>query len=73
MKGTVLYGPRDVRFEERPEPKILKPTDAIVRLAVSRSRTNEISTSSRPKFVGEASVSVRFSCLARSYASTSIE
>jgi threonine dehydrogenase-like Zn-dependent dehydrogenase len=20
MKGTVLYGPRDVRFEERPEP-----------------------------------------------------
>src|SRR5271157_1567102 len=35
MKGTVLYGPGDVRFEERPEPKILKPTDAIIRLAVS--------------------------------------
>src|SRR5271157_4407554 len=35
MKGTVLYGPGDVRFEERPEPKILKPTDAIVRLAVT--------------------------------------
>lgn len=35
MKGTVLYGPRDVRFEERAEPKILKPTDAIIRLAVS--------------------------------------
>src|SRR5208283_771362 len=35
MQGTVLYGPRDVRFEERPEPKILKPTDAIIRLAVT--------------------------------------
>ncbi len=35
MKATVLYGPRDVRFEERPEPKILKPTDAIIRLSVT--------------------------------------
>src|SRR5437867_1760870 len=35
MKGTVIYGPRDVRFEERPEPKIIKPTDAIVRISVS--------------------------------------
>ena len=33
MKGTILYGPRDVRFEERDEPKILQPTDAILRLA----------------------------------------
>src|SRR5213079_2750763 len=31
MKGTVLYGPRDLRFEERETPTILKPTDAIVR------------------------------------------
>jgi len=29
MKGTVLYGPRDVRFEEREEPRILNPTDAV--------------------------------------------
>src|SRR5579885_540464 len=35
MKGTVLYGPRDIRFEERDEPKIAKPTDAIIRLAVT--------------------------------------
>ena len=35
MKGTVLYGPGDVRFEERPEPKIIKPTDAIVRISVT--------------------------------------
>ena len=24
MRGAVLYGPRDVRFEERPEPKKLQ-------------------------------------------------
>ncbi|TAL93171.1 MAG: IMP dehydrogenase [Paraburkholderia sp.] len=35
MLGTVLYGPGDVRFEERPEPTILKPTDAIIRLSAS--------------------------------------
>ncbi len=31
MRGAVLYGPRDLRFEERDMPAILKPTDAIVR------------------------------------------
>jgi len=35
MKGTVLYGPKDVRFEERPEPKIIEPTDAILRLVAT--------------------------------------
>lgn len=35
MLGTMLYGPRDVRCEELPEPKILKPTDAIVRLSAA--------------------------------------
>ena len=35
MKGTVLHGPRDVRFEEREEPRILNPTDAVIRLAAS--------------------------------------
>ena len=35
MKGTVLYGPRDVRFEERPEPRIEKPTDAIIRISAT--------------------------------------
>ena len=32
MRGTVLYGPGDVRFEEREDPKIIEPTDAIIRL-----------------------------------------
>ena len=35
MQGTILYGPRDIRCEEVPEPKILKATDAIVRLSAS--------------------------------------
>src|SRR5512147_2330216 len=35
MKGTVLYGPRDIRFEERDDPKIIKPTDAIIRIAAT--------------------------------------
>ncbi|HEV7677905.1 MAG TPA: zinc-dependent alcohol dehydrogenase family protein [Candidatus Dormibacteraeota bacterium] len=35
MRGTLLYGPRDVRVEDRPEPSIEKPTDAIIRLAAA--------------------------------------
>src|SRR5437879_9438008 len=35
MRGAVLYGPRDVRFEERDVPKIIKPTDAIVRISAT--------------------------------------
>ncbi len=35
MLGTFLHGARDVRFEERPEPVILKPTDAIIRLSAT--------------------------------------
>src|SRR2546421_4540847 len=31
MRGTVLYAPRDVRSEERPDPKIVEPADAIIR------------------------------------------
>jgi len=35
MKGTVLHGPGDVRFEERPEPKIVNSTDAIIRISAA--------------------------------------
>jgi threonine dehydrogenase-like Zn-dependent dehydrogenase len=31
----MLYGPRDIRFEDRPEPKITKPTDAVIRLSAT--------------------------------------
>jgi len=35
MRGAVIYGPGDVRVEDRDDPKIIEPTDAIVRLAAS--------------------------------------
>jgi threonine dehydrogenase-like Zn-dependent dehydrogenase len=35
MRGAVLYGPRDVRFEDRETPKIVDPTDAIVRISLT--------------------------------------
>jgi threonine dehydrogenase-like Zn-dependent dehydrogenase len=35
MRGAVLYGPRDVRFEERDAPRIIEPTDAIIRIAAT--------------------------------------
>jgi len=35
MKATMLYGPGEVRFEEREDPKIIHPTDAIIRLSAT--------------------------------------
>jgi threonine dehydrogenase-like Zn-dependent dehydrogenase len=35
MRGAVLYAPGDVRFEERDAPKILEPTDAIIRISAT--------------------------------------
>ncbi len=35
MKGTVLYGPRDLWFEERVAPKIVEPADAIIRISLT--------------------------------------
>src|SRR6058998_1934767 len=35
MQGAVLYGPRDVRFEKRETPKIIQPTDAIIRISAA--------------------------------------
>jgi threonine dehydrogenase-like Zn-dependent dehydrogenase len=32
MQGAVLYGTGDIRFEDRPEPTIVDPTDAIISL-----------------------------------------
>src|SRR3954463_10994913 len=32
MQGAVLYGARDIRYEDRPEPTIVEPTDAIISL-----------------------------------------
>ncbi len=35
MRGTLLYGPRDVRFEQRSDPTIIEPTDAIIRISAA--------------------------------------
>lgn len=35
MRGAVLHGPRDLRFEERPLPKIVEATDAVIRLSAT--------------------------------------
>lgn len=35
MKGAVLHGTRDVRFEERDDPKIVEPTDAVIRVSAT--------------------------------------
>src|SRR5438309_6147257 len=35
MRGAVLYGPGDVRFEARDVPRIIKPTDAIIRMSAT--------------------------------------
>src|ERR1051326_4386546 len=35
MKGAVLYGPKDIRFEDRDDPRIVEPTDAVLRLAAT--------------------------------------
>jgi threonine dehydrogenase-like Zn-dependent dehydrogenase len=35
MRGAVLYAPGDVRVEERDDPRIVEPTDAIIRLSAT--------------------------------------
>jgi threonine dehydrogenase-like Zn-dependent dehydrogenase len=35
MRGAIMYGPGDVRVEERDDPKIIKPTDAIIKIAAT--------------------------------------
>jgi threonine dehydrogenase-like Zn-dependent dehydrogenase len=35
MRGAVLYAPGDVRVEQRDDPKIIEPSDAIIRLSAT--------------------------------------
>ncbi|WP_455383520.1 zinc-dependent alcohol dehydrogenase family protein [Salinispira pacifica] len=35
MRGAVIYDKGDVRFEKRPEPKVEKPTDAVIRMSAT--------------------------------------
>jgi threonine dehydrogenase-like Zn-dependent dehydrogenase len=35
MRGAVMYGPGDVRVEQRDEPRIVEPTDAVIRVSAA--------------------------------------
>src|SRR5437764_6673217 len=35
MRGAVLYAPHDVRIDDRADPKIVEPTDAVIRLSAT--------------------------------------
>jgi threonine dehydrogenase-like Zn-dependent dehydrogenase len=35
MHGAIIYAPRDIRVEERDDPELIHPTDAIIRLAAT--------------------------------------
>ena len=35
MRGVVMYAPGDVRVEDREDPTIIEPTDAIIRLTAT--------------------------------------
>ena len=35
MRGAVLYAPHDIRVDDRPDPRIENPTDAIIRLSAT--------------------------------------
>ena len=35
MRAVMMYGPGDVRVEERPDPVLHKPTDAVIRLSAT--------------------------------------
>src|SRR6266478_1088880 len=41
MRGAVVYAPADVRFEERDDPRIIKPTDATL-VATSDVPSNDL-------------------------------
>ena len=46
MRGAVLYAPGDVRVDDRPDPEIIQPTDAVIRLSATWSSPTKGSSSS---------------------------
>jgi threonine dehydrogenase-like Zn-dependent dehydrogenase len=35
MHGTLIFGPNDIRYQERDDPKIIEPTDAIIAMSAT--------------------------------------
>lgn len=42
MKGAVIYGPGDVRFEERADPRVIEATDAVISLSAAQTMTRSL-------------------------------
>ena len=40
MKAMVYHGANDIRFEEKPRPQIIDPTDAVVKIVKTTIPTN---------------------------------
>jgi hypothetical protein len=54
MRGAVLHAPWDVRVEQREDPKIEQPTDAVIRLARRRRSSRRSAARSAADRVGAA-------------------
>ena len=35
MRGAIMYGPGDVRVEQRDDPRVEAPTDALIRVSAA--------------------------------------
>jgi hypothetical protein len=64
VRATVLYGPRDVRLDDVPDPALLRPTDAVVRVVASCVCGSDlwpyrgVNTPESPKRIGHEFVGV---------------
>jgi hypothetical protein len=64
VRATVLYGPRDVRLDEVPDPSILRPTDAVVQVTAACVCGSDlwpyrgVNTPEQPKRIGHEFVGV---------------
>jgi threonine dehydrogenase-like Zn-dependent dehydrogenase len=43
MRGAVIHGATDVRFEEGPDPAVVEPTDAVIRTVAARVCGSDLS------------------------------
>ena len=42
MRGTILHAPGDIRVEDRPDPVIREPTDAVIRTVATCARGSDL-------------------------------
>ena len=54
MRGAVLYAPRDMRLEERDDPEITEPGDAIIRISATCVRLGSPAIGKSGKVIGRS-------------------